>query len=337
MKTDPAKLIYVDDDLPGCTRKRSGKGWSYYDPDGALIRDAAERTRLEAIALPPAYTDAWYCPAENGHILATGIDDKGRKQYRYHPDFRSWRDGEKFDACIAFGRKLPLVRARVEADLRQHKLSRTRTIASVVRLLDLAAVRVGNKQYARTNQNYGATTLRQRHAEVSGKRLELNFRGKGGKQRELIIDDPALSRAVNTMQDLPGQHLFQWLDEHGEAHDVTSSCVNDYLGEAMGSNFTAKNFRTWHASAMAFGILADAREKLRLKSVLEDVSEHLGNTPAIARSAYIHPAVIALVARQQSWRDELRLPRRTKWLSREERGLIALLDDSPCAADLLAA
>ena len=337
MTTKAPKLIYVDDDLPGITRKGAGTGWAYYDPDGNRITDAAERKRLNAVALPPAYEDAWFCPAGNGHILATGVDDKGRKQYRYHPDFRSFRDGEKFDGCVDFGRKLPLVRARVEAELRARKPSRSRAIASVVRLLDLGAIRVGNESYAKRNNSFGATTLRQQHAEISDGQLVLEYRGKGGKDREVAVDDRALIRAVITMQDLPGQHLFQWLGDDGAAHSVSSSCVNDYLTEAMGGSFTAKNFRTWHASVMGFAILSRAKERLTLKAVMEEVAEHLGNTPAITRSAYVHPAVIALVERQEEWRADLRLPRRTKWLSREERGLIALLEESPSAGELLAA
>lgn len=336
MASQPPKLIYVDDDLPGITRRRAGKGWAYYDAEGTLITDQAEKQRLNAIALPPAYSDAWFCPAGNGHILATGIDDRGRKQYRYHPDFRSWRDGEKFDACLAFGKKLPLVRKRVESELRQRKLSRERVIASVVRLLDLGAIRVGNAGYAKANKSFGATTLRQRHADVSDKRVELRFRGKGGKLREVSLSDSALARAVRDLHDLPGQELFQWLGEDGGAHDVSSACVNDYLRETMGDAFTAKNFRTWHASAMGYGLLAGAKERLTIKAVIEEVAEHLGNTPAVTRSAYVHPAVIALVERQETWRETLQLPRSTKWLSREERGLVALLEESPEAAELLA-
>jgi len=326
MATIPHKLIYVDDDLPGITRRRVGKGWAYYDPEGKLIRDAAERTRLSAIALPPAYVDAWFCPAGNGHILATGMDAKGRKQYRYHPDFRAARESEKFGGCLAFGKLLPLVRKRVEADLAARSLSRERAIASVVRLLDLGALRVGNKGYAKANKSFGATTLRNHHASVSGATLKLRFRAKSGVLREVSLSDRALSRCVKAMQDLPGQHLFQWLDDDGTPHEVSSACVNDYLCETMGEHFTAKNFRTWHASVLGFALLANAKDTLPLKAVLADVASHLGNTPAVTRSSYIHPDVLALVERQEEWRGGLRLPRASAWLSREERGLIALLE-----------
>ena len=337
MATRPHDLIYVDDDLPGITRKRSGKGWSYYDPTGALIRDAAERKRLNAIALPPAYEDAWFCPADNGHILATGIDAKGRKQYRYHPAFRSHREGEKFDGCREFGALLPLVRKRVEQDMRCPQLSKARAVASVVRLLDLGAVRVGNTGYARKNRSYGATTLQRRHAQLTGTTLKLRFKAKGGKLREMTLSDGSLARCVKRMQDLPGQHLFRWIDEAGDAHDVSSTDVNAYLRETMGDDFTAKNYRTWHASVMAFRLLGESREKLTLKAVLTKVAAFLGNTPAVTRRSYVHPAVIALVERQDEWRAGLKLPRRTQYLNRWERGLIAMLEDSPPAEELIAA
>ena len=222
MPQSHAKLIYVDDQLPGITRRRAGKGWAYFDPHGARIKDEAERTRLNAIALPPAYRDAWFCPADNGHILATGMDAKGRKQYRYHPDFRAARESEKFGGCLEFGKLLPLVRARVETDLATRSISRERAIASVVRLLDLGALRVGNKGYAKANNSFGATTLRNRHAQVSGNTLKLRFRAKSGVLREVSLSDRALSRCVKAMQDLPGQHLFQWLDDDGTPHEVSS-------------------------------------------------------------------------------------------------------------------
>ncbi len=331
------KLIYIDDQLPGITRRRSGKGWAYFDAHGELIRDAAERTRLNAVALPPAYTEAWFCPADNGHILATGIDAKGRKQYRYHPDFRTAREGEKFDGCLAFGKLLPLVRKRVEADLATRAISRERAIASVVRLLDLGALRVGNEGYAKANNSFGATTLRNRHAEVTGNRLKLRYRAKSGVLREVTLSDRSLARVVRAMQDLPGQRLFQWLDAEGEAHEVNSSDVNAYLCETMGEHFTAKNFRTWHGSVVGFKLLARAEERLPLKFVLAEVAEHLGNTPAVTRRSYIHPAVLELVDRQDEWRETLRLPRATEWLTSEERGLIALLESGPGASELLAA
>ncbi|QZH74185.1 MAG: DNA topoisomerase IB [Erythrobacter sp.] len=337
MATSPTKLIYVDDSLPGITRKRVGKGWAYYDAKGALIRDPAEKKRLNAIALPPAYGAAWFCPAPNGHILATGVDAKGRKQYRYHPEFRTARESEKFDGCLTFGKLLPLVRKRVEADMRSPRRHKDRAVASVVRLLDLGAIRVGNTQYAKANRSFGATTLRCRHAQVTGRTLRLRFTAKGGKQREMVLSDAALARCVRRMQDLPGQHLFQWIDGEGEPHQVTSGDVNAWLADTMGEPFTAKNFRTWHASVMAFRLLGEATEKLSLKTVLEKVAEHLGNTPAVTRKSYIHPAVLALVEGQEEWRARLRLPRSTAYANRWERGLLELLEESPGAEELLAA
>lgn len=318
-------LIYVDDSMPGITRRKAGKGWAYVDPRGSRIADPVERTRLNAIALPHAYRDAWFCPAANGHILATGIDDRGRKQYRYHPEFRAAREAEKFDGCASFGNLLPLVRKRVEDDLAGRALTRERIVASVVRLLDLGAIRVGNEQYSKSNKSFGATTLRQRHAEVAGKRLKLRFRAKSGKLRELTLSDGHLARLVRRMQDLPGQHLFQYVDREQEAHPVTSSDVNDYLAETMGQRFTAKSFRTWHASVMAFEMIAASAEPVSIKGLTQTVSDRLGNTPAVTRKSYIHPAMFELLERQEEWRAGLRLPRATRWLSREERGFIAYL------------
>ena len=337
MSSKSSKLIYIDDGLPGITRKRSGKGWAYYDADGKLITDAAEKRRLNAIALPPAYVDAWFCPADNGHILATGIDARGRKQYRYHPDFRTMRESEKFDGCLEFGHRLPLLRKRVEQDLHAPRLTKERAVASVIRLLDLGAIRVGNEGYAKSNKSFGATTLRDRHAKIQGTRLMLKFRGKGGKMREVELSDRALVKCVRAMQDLPGQNLFHWVDDDGGVHDVNSACVNEYLRDTMGDSFTAKNFRTWHASVLGLATIAAATGRMPLKTMLQEVADHLGNTPAVTRRSYVHPAVIGLVERQETWRETLEMPRTSKWLSREERALIELLEESPKAEELLAA
>lgn len=328
-------LEYVDDSGPGITRKRSGRSWAYFDPRGKRITDRDEIDRLNRVALPPAYTDAWFCPKDCGHLLATGIDARGRKQYRYNPEFRTRQEAEKFDGCAAFGRLLPKVRKRVAKDLVRRSLSRERAVASVVRLLDLGAIRVGNESYAKANKSFGATTLRRRHAKVAGNELRLRFKAKSGQLREATISDRRLARFVREVHDLPGQHLFQYLDEQGEAHAVGSADVNAYLREATGGDFTAKNFRTWHASVLAFCLLAEADGVLTLKELTTEVGQHLGNTPAMARKSYIHPAVIALVERQQKWRARLRLPRASKWLSRHERALIRLLEKGPRAAKLL--
>jgi DNA topoisomerase-1 len=335
MATLPRNLVHADDSEPGITRKKAGRGWAYFKPDGERLTDRDVIDRLNSVALPPAYTGAWFCPDPNGHIQATGFDDRGRKQYRYHPEYRAAQEAEKFDGCAEFGRLLPKLRKRVESDLAERALSRERAIASVVRLLDLGAVRVGNESYARANKSFGATTLRMRHASVSGQTVRLRFKAKSGKMAEVAVTDRRLAHFVRKMDDLPGQHLFQYIDEDGEVHAVGSAEVNDYLCETMGEHFTAKNFRTWHASVIAFGLLAHADRPLTLKALMEEVSDKLGNTPAIARKSYVHPAVVALVDRQQNWRKHLKLPRRIKWVGREERGLLDLLEKSPGAEKLL--
>lgn len=320
------RLLKVDDSLAGYRRSKAGRGWAYWTHDGKRVTDRDEIDRLNRIGLPPAYEQAWFCPHGDGHILATGVDARGRKQYRYHPDFRAAREGEKFDGCARFGRVLPKVRARVEADLKHARPTRERCLASVVRLLDSGGIRVGNEAYAKANKSFGATTLRMRHVRVEGASLTLRFTAKSGRLREMRVADRGLVRFVRKMQDLPGQHLFQYLDEAGEACPVGSGDVNAWLREVTGDDFTAKHFRTWHASALAFEVLATATGQVRLKELLGVVSDRLGNTPAIARKSYVHPAVLALVDSQAEWRAGLKLPRATKWLSRYERGLIALLE-----------
>jgi DNA topoisomerase-1 len=337
IRAGKTRLIYCDDSLPGITRRRAGSGWGYWDCHGKRITDRDEIDRLNRIALPPAYRDAWFCPAANGHLLATGIDAKGRKQYRYHPDFRAHREGAKFDRTADFGRLLPLVRRRVADDLRSPRLTRERAIASVVRLLDTGAIRVGNEAYAKDNQSFGATTLRMKHVAVKGSELRLRFKAKSGQLREMRVTDRSLARFVRRMQDLPGQNLFQYLDDDGQPCPIGSGEVNDYLRETMGDDFTAKHFRTFHASAIALQALAEAEGVLTVKQLSSDVAERLGNTPAIARKSYIHPAVLALVDSQLKWRAKLRLPRATQWLDRYERALIALLDKGPRAARLISA
>lgn len=322
-------LHYSDPAQPGFSRKRLRLGWGYYDTHGQRITDRAEIDRLDAIGLPPAYTDAWFCADPNGHLQATGVDARGRTQYRYHPAFRAGREAAKFDRCAEFGRALPRLRARVEADLARRTLCRERAVAAVVRLLDLGSIRVGNEQYARANKSFGATTLRRRHARVTGQTLRLQFTAKSGKRCVLTITDRTLSRFVKRCQELPGQHLFRWVDADGATHPVTSGDVNAYLREAMGEDFTAKHFRTWGASAIAFAALAAAEAPLTLAALLEPVTQALGNTPAIARKSYVHPALIALARDrgvQALFRANLRLPRSTRYLSRTERGLIEFLE-----------
>ncbi len=324
------KLIYVDDNLPGITRKRKNKTWLYFDPIGKQITDQKVIDRLNALAFPPAYKNAWFCPEENGHILATGVDSKGRKQYRYHEDFRAQQEAKKYQACGVFGNKLPLLRARLENDLQGDELSVERTLAAVVRLMDLGALRVGNERNVKQNKSFGATTLRNRHAKLTGKNIQLRYRAKSGKEREVNITDRVLSHVIKDLQDLPGQHLFQYISD-GERTNVTSSEINQYIQQIMGEDFSAKHFRTWRASVIAFKQLVKAKGALSLKSMLESVSEQLGNTPAIARKSYVHPDLIALckedVQTQTAWRESLSLPRKTKYLSRYERGFLAFLKD----------
>ncbi len=331
-------LIFVDDSLPGLTRRMWRGKWAYFDVAGQRITDGEEVARLNAIALPPAYSDAWFAPAGNAHILATGFDAKGRKQYRYHPGFRAERDAAKFDGCVQFGRLLPLIRARVESDLAHRRLDADRAIASIVRLLDSGGIRIGNEAYVAANNSYGATTLRMRHARLRGETLHLSFQAKSGKARAMRVTDRGLARFVRKVQDLPGQHLFRYVADDGSVHPVNSCDVNTYIRETMGSDFTAKHFRTWVASALAFRTLHEAGEAVPLKHLLTTVADRLGNTPAIARASYIHPAVLsAAEAEAHAALRDLRLPRATRWLERHERGLIAYLDQHPSMAEMLAA
>ena len=330
------KLIYADDSLPGITRRGAGTGFAYYYPDGQLIGDRAEKRRLNAIALPPAYVDAWFCVKPNGHLLATGYDARGRKQYRYHPHFRRMQESEKFDRALEFGKLLSKLRERVEADLSERGMSQRQSVAAIVRLLDLGALRIGSEGYTRENGSFGATTLRARHAELEGDNLRLRYKGKGGKQRDIDLSDRALARMVRRMQDLPGQHLFQYRDEDGETRAIGSADVNEYLREVMGEDFSAKNFRTWHASAMALDCLVQAEERMTIGDLLDCVATKLGNTPAVTRKSYIHPAIIDLVERQDEWREKLALPRVTKYQTRIERALLKFLEDAPTAAQLIA-
>lgn len=325
-KQAPGRLVFLDDSAPGITRRLLRGKWAYFDPEGKRIKDPEEIARLNRIALPPAYQNAWYAPRSDAHLLAVGFDARGRKQYRYHPDYRQEREARKFELCAPFGRALPNLRARVAEDLAGRSLTRERAIASVISLLDTGEIRIGNETYVRENKSYGATTLRNRHARIEGRLLRLRFRGKSGKMHEIACSDAALVRCVRRMQDLPGQHLFQYIDTDGSIVPVDSEDVNLYLRETMGQEFTARNFRTWAASAMAFGMLVE-NPNMPLKAMLEAVSARLGNTPAIVRKSYIHPAVTA-AAKGEAPIAELpaQLPRKTQWLSRVERGLIDFLE-----------
>ncbi|MEP7315444.1 MAG: DNA topoisomerase IB [Sphingomicrobium sp.] len=321
-------LRHCTDSQAGYSRKRSGDSWHYFDEHDEQITDAETIDRLNRIALPPAYVDAWFSKYENGHIQATGKDARGRKQYRYHPDYRSKRDASKFDGCYDFGKSLGKLRLRVEKDLRRRKLARETVLAAVVRLLDNAYFRVGNEQYAKSNKSFGATTLRNRHVRKKGRSVVMRFAGKHGIIHEHTITDRSLGRIVRQCQDLPGQSLFQYVNGDGEPHSISSSDVNDYIRDATGGDFTAKHFRTWGASVIAFEQLMNKPEdeKIGIQTVLEPVAEALGNTPAISRKSYIHPAVIDAVKDDP---DDplagLKLPRAGRRLSPAESGLIAFL------------
>jgi DNA topoisomerase-1 len=324
-------LRHSNDRQPGITRQRIKNGWAYFAADGSRITDREEIDRLNAIALPPAYEDAWFCPHPEGHIQATGRDAKGRKQYRYHGRFRDKRDAKKYDNTLEFGAALPRLRKKVAADLKGRKLTRDTVLAAVVRLLDTQYLRIGNEQYAKANKSFGATTLRNRHLKQTGNRLVMRFTGKHGVVHELPITDSNLKRIVRKTRELPGQNLFEYVAEDGGVCAVTSGDVNAYIREASGGDFTAKNFRTWGASVIAFQGMLEAQEdesvrKVSLKTVLEPVAEALGNTPAISRKSYVHPKLIE--AARDNPKNPLggvERPRARKWMSSEEVALLAYL------------
>jgi DNA topoisomerase-1 len=292
-------LVYVNDQEPGISRRKSGKGWSYRTADGQRIADKAVIQRINAIGIPPAYTDVWICPDERGHIQATGRDAKGRKQYRYHERFREVRDSTKYEHMLTFADVLPDIRARIDADMGRRGLPREKVLATVVHLLETTMIRVGNADYAKQNKSYGLTTLNDRHVKVDGGQLRFRFKGKSGKEWNLKLADRRVARIVKQSQDLPGQHLFQYLDDEGEQREVTSSDVNAYLREISGSDITAKDFRTWTGTVLAALALAEfekfdsaAVAKKNVRAAIERVSAKLGNTPAVCRRCYVHPEVI---------------------------------------------
>jgi len=332
-------LRYADDSRPGITRKRRGRYWMYFDGGGNRITDRDEIDRLNAIGMPPAYERCWFCPDPDGHIQAVGFDAKGRKQYRYHPSFREQQETLKYERLARFGRCLPKLRKRLEEDLKGKPTAKETVLAAVVRLIDETRMRVGNEEYAKENKSFGATTLRNRHARVQGGKLRISYAGKHGIKRTVTVSDRNLARIAKRTQDLPGQHLFEFVTEEGEVCPVTSSDVNAYIKEAMGEEFTAKDFRTWGASAIAFEEMVKRVEKhgkVKLKSVIEPVAEALGNTPAISRKSYVHPALIE-AAKDSGAIGERKLPRSAQNLSRYERGLIEFLEALPCEQEKMAA
>jgi DNA topoisomerase-1 len=292
-------LRHVSDQGPGITRRRAGRAWCYRGPAGEIIRDPRILTRIRALAIPPAYREVWICPDPEGHIQASGRDARGRKQYRYHPAWRSTRDAAKYDRIGAFVRVLPCLRAQVDADLVQHGLPRDKVIAIIIRLMEITYIRIGNPEYARQNKSFGLTTLRGRHARLGPGRVELSFRGKSGIKRQVVVRNRQLIRLIRRLKDLPGQELFQYLDVSGEAHGVGSGDVNDYLRRVTGAEITAKDFRTWAGTYLAILALAgaevagtEAARKSAMLRVIEEVAAALGNTPAICRKCYIHPSVL---------------------------------------------
>ncbi len=294
-----AGLHYVTDGVAGISRRHAGKGWVYHTPNGARIRNPATRRRLDALVIPPAWTDVWICPDPDGHIQATARDARGRKQYRYHPSYREARDRSKFRHMLAFSEALPLLRDRVERDLRGGDLTRRQLLATVVRLLDRTLIRVGNDEYARENRSFGLTTLRRRHVRVKGAMLQFSFRGKSGVEHSVAITDPRLARIVQRCRDLPGQEMFQYLDPFGKRQTVSSDDVNAYLREITGRDITAKDFRTWGGTMLAtvelrtMGAASSRREADRnIIRAIDAVSERLGNTRAVCRKYYVHPALL---------------------------------------------
>jgi DNA topoisomerase-1 len=295
-----AGLRYVTDDRPGITRRRSGKGFSYRDAFGERITNRVDIERIRSIAVPPAWTSVWICPNPRGHIQATGRDARGRKQYRYHPEWRAVRDASKFDRVLAFGHALPALRERIEADLALAGVPRERVLATVVSMIDQTFMRVGNEEYARANDSYGATTLRSDHVEIRGADIEVTYRGKHGKDHCVKFQDRRAAAVMKRCQDLPGECLFTYLDEAGEPRRVESGDVNDYLREIAGSGFTVKDFRTFGGTVLCYRMLVDAGEptsateaKIVIAGVLKLVAARLGNTPAVCRSSYVHPLILS--------------------------------------------
>jgi DNA topoisomerase I len=294
-----AGLRHASDTRPGITRRRSGRGFSYRDADGDTIRDRETVARIRALAIPPAWTDVWICPWPNGHLQASGRDARGRKQYRYHAAWQRRRGTDKFDRMLAFADALPRIRRRCDADLATRGLSREKVLAAVVRLLELTLIRVGNDEYARLNRSFGLTTLRDRHASIEGSAVRFRFRGKSGRQHEVGLRDRRLATVVGRCQELPGQELFQYVDEDGEVRNIASDDVNAYIREASGGDFTAKDFRTWAGTVLAYRALralqpgtGERDAKRNVVEAIRQTADQLGNTPAVARGSYVHPAVL---------------------------------------------
>jgi DNA topoisomerase I len=332
-----AGLRYVSDDSPGITRRGAGQGMAFIGVDGRRITDRDLIRRIRRLAIPPAWTQVWICPHANGHIQATGRDQRGRKQYRYHEDWRATRDATKYGRMVAFGRALPRIRARVGRDLKQRGSGRDKVLAAIVRLLETTLIRVGNDEYARENGSFGLTTLRNRHARVRGAKITFSFTGKSGKKHEIDLKEPRLAAIVAQMQDLPGQELFGYIAEDGSVVDVKSDDVNAYLRDVAGEEFSAKDFRTWAGTMLAARMLAMAANepehkhtKKNLAAVVKDVAARLGNTPSVCRKCYIHPAVLEAYLGGEVVRAArtipVDLPHPKAGLSAEEKDVLRFLE-----------
>jgi len=328
-------LNYVSDHSPGIKRERAGKAFRYRDSSGKIIHDEATLRRIRSLVIPPAWTDVWICADPNGHLQATGRDDRKRKQFRYHPRWREIRDETKYARIIAFAQALPKIRERVEEDLTRPGLSREKVLAAVVRLLEVSLIRVGNDEYARTNDSFGLTTMRDRHVDVNGSKMKFHFRGKSGKWHDVDIQDRRLAKIVKRCQDLPGQELLQFIDEHGVQRDVRSDDVNAYLREISGHDFTAKDFRTWAGTvlaAMALRGFAESETKAQAKknvvAAIESVSKRLGNTPAVCKKCYVHPHILDSYldgTLGETLKQRARQLSETEDLKREESAVLKLL------------
>ena len=336
-----AGLRYVTDGGSGITRKRVGTGWAYYEPDGKRITDNRTRRRLNSLAIPPAWTQVWICPDPDGHIQATARDARGRKQYRYHPQYREARDRSKFRHMLEFSEVLPQLRENIERDLRAPDLTRRQILATVVALLDKTLIRVGNDEYMRNNKSYGLTTLRRRHVRVDGRMLSFTFRGKSGVEHSVSLSDPRLARIIQRCQDLPGHELFQYLDHKRKRQSISSDDVNEYLRELTGRDITAKNFRTWGGTMLAavelraMGPAVSRREADRnILRAIDAVAERLGNTRAVCRKYYVHPGLLRAYLMGQtvplpevSERRELRKRTRAAALRRDEILVLQFLQE----------
>ena len=294
-----AGLRYVSDESPGIARKRTASGFRYVDAEGRAVRDRSTLARVRSLAIPPAWTHVWICPLANGHLQATGRDARGRKQYRYHPRWRSVRDEAKYERMLSFGKALPKIRREVDAALSLPGLPREKVLATIVYLLQATLMRIGNEEYARSNKSFGLTTLRDRHVRIDGSEVEFRFRGKSGVYHSVKLEDRRLARIIARTRDLPGQELFQYLDKDGNRHSVGSADVNEYLRTISGEDYTAKDFRTWAGTVLAALALqefekvdSDAQAKKNIVRAIESVAEKLGNTPSICRKCYVHPAVL---------------------------------------------